>query len=172
LSTEALNAGIASALASELVLVTNCERFVPTFGVMFFPARDLLVLGEQGRGATANGAPLAVSGTETLQPGRVYIRNFESLRPEVASPMMDSGLAFLKVANGELDGAIIRMTTHREWDLAAPMAIVREAGGRVSTELGTEIPCGRGEIDFQYVIASNGRLHKELQGIIPHERPL
>jgi fructose-1,6-bisphosphatase/inositol monophosphatase family enzyme len=81
--------------------------------------------------------------------------------------MMDSGLALLKVANGELDGAIIRMTTHREWDLAAPMAVLREAGGRVSDQTGAEIPCGRGIVDFSYCIASNGLIHEELQAIIP-----
>lgn len=149
------------------ILVALCKDFVPTFGVMFFPARNLLVVAEQGRGVVANGAALAVSTAETLEPGRVYIRNFECLRPEVASPMMDSGLALLKVANGELDGAIIRMKTHREWDLAAPIAAIQEAGGRVSTERGTEIPCGRGQIDFDYVIASNDRVHQALQALIP-----
>ena len=152
------------------ILVALCEHFVPTFGVMFFPARDLLVLAERGRGAVANGKPLAVSTAETLQPGRVYIRNFQCLQPEIISPMMDSGLALLKVANGELDGAIIRMKTHREWDLAAPIAAIQEAGGRVSTELGTNIPCGRGEIDFDYVIASNGKIHLLLQAVLPDSR--
>jgi myo-inositol-1(or 4)-monophosphatase len=149
------------------ILVALCEHFVPTFGVMLFPARNLLVIAEEGRGAVANGAALAVSTADTLQPGRVYIRNFECLRPEIASPMMDSGLALLKVANGELDGAIIRMKTHREWDLAAPIAAIKEAGGRVSTELDTDIPCGRGRIDFNYVIASNGKIHQALQAVIP-----
>jgi myo-inositol-1(or 4)-monophosphatase len=149
------------------ILVGLCENLVPTAGIMLFPARNLLVIGEQGRGATANGRQLSVSGAQTLEPGRVYIRNFESLRPELACPMMDSGLALLKVANGELDGAIIRMTTHREWDLAAPIAIIREAGGSVVTETGAQVQCGRGYIDFQYVIASNGTLYQQLRGIIP-----
>ncbi len=149
------------------ILVALCEAFVPTFGVMFFPARNLLVVAERGRGAIANGVALAVSTAQQLHSGRVYIRNFECLRSEVASPMMDSGLALLKVANGELDGAIIRMETHREWDLAAPIVAIQEAGGRVSTETDTEIPCGRGQIDFDYVVASNGSVHQALQALIP-----
>jgi fructose-1,6-bisphosphatase/inositol monophosphatase family enzyme len=80
--------------------------------------------------------------------------------------MMDSGLALLKVANGDLDGAIIRMITHREWDIAAPIAVIRAAGGMVTDEHGGEIPCGRGGVDFNYLVVSNGRVHRELLGII------
>jgi myo-inositol-1(or 4)-monophosphatase len=149
------------------ILVSLSERCVPTLGIMHFPARGLTVLGCRGEGATCNGIALHVSRHTQAQEGRVYIRNFESKRAELSSPMMDSGLALLKVANGELDGAIIRMTTHREWDLAAPMAVLVEAGGRVSDQTGSEIRCGTGVLDFSYFIASNGLIHKELLGLIP-----
>lgn len=149
------------------VLVALSERNVPTLGIMHFPARALTVLGRRGEGASCNGRTLHVSRHPQAREGRVYIRNFESKRPELASPMMDSGLALLKVANGELDGAIIRMTTHREWDLAAPMAVLLEAGGRVSDQTGAEIRCGTGELDFSYFIASNGLIHQELLALIP-----
>lgn len=148
------------------VLVALCIDFVPVYGIMYFPARNLLVTASQGTAALCNGRPLAVSRTQTLEPARVYIRNFECRRPELASPMMDSGLALLKVAQGELDGAIIRMTTHREWDIAAPTAIIRAAGGVVSTETQLPIRCGTGELDFQYLLASNGIIHEELQMVI------
>lgn len=81
--------------------------------------------------------------------------------------MMDSGLALAKVAMGELDGAIIKMVTHREWDIAAPMALLREAGAVVTDELGKEIPLGTGSIAFNYFVASNGRVHEQLLKIIP-----
>ncbi len=148
------------------ILVALCQNFVPVYGIMFFPARQQFVTAEQGAHALCNGVALAVSRTPTLEPGRVYIRNFECRRPEVASPMMDSGAALLKVASGELDGAIIRMTTHREWDIAAPTAVIRAAGGDVTTETLSQIRFGRGVIDFSYVIASNGAIHKQLQGVI------
>jgi myo-inositol-1(or 4)-monophosphatase len=148
------------------VLVALCENSLPVYGVMFFPARDQLVTAEQGSPALCNGVTLAVSKTVSLQPGRIYIRNFECRRPELASPMMDSGLALLQVARGELDGAIIRMTTHREWDIAAPTAVIRAAGGTVTTETASQIQFGQGAIDFQYLIASNGLIHKQLQDVI------
>ena len=149
------------------ILVALVERHVPTWGVMHFPARGLMVLGCQGEGAFCNGVRLKVSQATQAQPGRVYIRNFEAKRPGLASPMMDSGLAFLKVANGELDGAIIRMTTHREWDLAAPIAVLLEAGGMVSDQTGAEIRCGTGILDFSYCVVSNGLIHEELSSLIP-----
>jgi len=148
------------------VLVALCENSSPVYGVMFFPARDQLVTAAQGSPALCNGVALAVSKSVTLQPGRIYIRNFECRRPELAAPMMDSGLALLQVARGELDGAIIRMTTHREWDIAAPAAVIRAAGGTVTTETASQIKFGRGTVDFQYLVASNGLIHQQLQDVI------
>jgi len=148
------------------VLVALCIDFVPVYGIMFFPARQLFVTAHERAAALCKGIALAVSQTSALETGRVYIRNFECRRPEIASPMMDSGLALLKVAQGELDGAIIRMTTHREWDIAAPASIIRSAGGVVTSESQQPIRFGTGSIDFQYLIASNGIIHKELQAVI------
>ena len=148
------------------VLVALCEERVPTLGIMFFPARDILVVAEQGRGVSVNGTPARVSPSEAARSGSVYIRNFDSKRPDLSSPMMDSGLAFLKLIAGELDGAVLRMTTHREWDIAAPIVAIKEAGGRVSDEAGKEIPCGLGTVQFQYLVASNGTTHAELLSLI------
>jgi fructose-1,6-bisphosphatase/inositol monophosphatase family enzyme len=149
------------------ILVALVENNRPTYGVMYFPARKLLVTAERGKGAQCNGEALRVSSATEPSRGRVYIRNFECRRPEVASPMMDSGLAFLKVASGELDGAIIRMTTHREWDIAAPMAVLLEAGGMVTDETGAPIKCGTGELTYKFVVASNTHSHQQLQALIP-----
>jgi fructose-1,6-bisphosphatase/inositol monophosphatase family enzyme len=79
---------------------------------------------------------------------------------------MDSSLALLKVACGELDAAVIRMTTHREWDIAAPIAVIREAGGVITDEMGTDIRCGMGDVSFRYFVASNGHVHHEILSLI------
>jgi fructose-1,6-bisphosphatase/inositol monophosphatase family enzyme len=148
------------------VLVGLAEVGVPILGIMFFPALAKRVVSLPGVCAHMNGARLSVSNTQELQPGRIYIRNFTCAQPELACPMMDSGLALLKVASGELDGAIIRMTTHREWDLAAPAAVLFSAGGVISDETGRPIKFGSGITNFQYVIASNGVIHEQLQALI------
>jgi fructose-1,6-bisphosphatase/inositol monophosphatase family enzyme len=79
---------------------------------------------------------------------------------------MDSGLALYKVAAGELEGAVIRMLTHKEWDIAAPIVAIKEAGGRVTDEHGRELAVGQGEIAFQYLVASNGSVHDDLLKLI------
>lgn len=149
------------------ILVGRCHNKRPTEGIMFFPARGILVQAEHGKGVTANGKPLSVSINRVIPKGGVYIRNWTCPRPEIASPSMDSGLALYKVAAGELDGVVIRMLTHKEWDIAAPVLAIVEAGGRVTDERGEEIEVGRGEILFHYLIASNRLIHEELLALIP-----
>ena len=139
----------------------------PAAGLLFLPARNQMLSAETGKGAFLNGVPIRVSDATEPRPHHVYVRRFSSKAPELESPMMDSGLALAKVACGELDGAMIKMTTHREWDIAAPMAILREAGATVTDEHGLEIPLGTGGINFEYFVASNGRVHQSLLKIIP-----
>ncbi len=149
------------------VLVGLSVDHIPSAGILFLPARNDLFVAEAGKGAFRNQAPIRVSDVPTPRDAHVYVRRFVSKAPNLASPMMDSGLALAKVACGELDGAIIKMTTHREWDIAAPMAILQEAGATVTDERGNPIPVGTGNIAFQYFVASNGRIHTELLTIIP-----
>lgn len=149
------------------VLVGLTVNHAAHSGVMFFPARDQILLAQPGTGALLNNRHVHVSDSAVARDGHVYIRKFESSAQNLASPMMDSGLALAKVACGELDGAIIRMLTHREWDIAAPMAILREAGATVTDEAGNPIPLGVGTIGFDYFVASNGHVHEQLLRIIP-----
>jgi myo-inositol-1(or 4)-monophosphatase len=148
------------------VLVALVENGVPTLGIMFFPARQLLITSQSGTAPMCNGSPISVSKADTLKQGRIYIRNFECRRPELAAPMMDSGLALLKVACGELDGAVIKMTTHRQWDIAAPSAVLLASGGAVSDETGAQISFKPGPLGYNYYIASNGKIQQLLQGLI------
>lgn len=136
-------------------------------GLLFLPARNQMLSAEVGKGAFRNDTPIRVSDATEPRPSHVYVRRFSSKAPELEAPMMDSGLALAKVACGELDGAVIKMTTHREWDIAAPMAILHEAGATVTDERGREIPLGMGGINFQYFVASNGHIHQSLLTIIP-----
>jgi len=136
-------------------------------GILFLPARNQMFLAQAGKGAFRNGDLIRVSEHRKARDHHVYVRRFESTAPHLHSPMMDSGLALAKVACGELDGAIIKMVTHREWDIAAPMAILREAGATVTDEQGRAIPLGTGTIGFEYFVASNGHVHNELLGLIP-----
>jgi myo-inositol-1(or 4)-monophosphatase len=148
------------------ILVALVEHSVPVFGIMYFPARKILAVAEQGHPALCNGKEIHVSTERELKPGRVYLRNLERQHPELCAPSMDSGLAFLKLACGELDGIAIRMTTHRDWDIAAPMAVLFSAGGCATNETGDAVRLAKGDLADTHVLASNGLIHKQLQGLI------
>ncbi len=135
-------------------------------GLMYFPARDRMYRSERGRGAFVDGRPLAVSRSASLRAGRIYARNCSLKDRTLESPFMDSGCAFAQVATGELDGVVLRMKTHREWDIAAPMSVMLEAGATITDEHGNPIPIGVGEISFEYFVVSNGLLHEALLGQI------
>jgi myo-inositol-1(or 4)-monophosphatase len=148
------------------VLVGLSVDHVPNAGILFLPARNDLLRAQAGKGAFRNDLAIRVSDVTKPRDGHVYVRRLSSKAPNLESPMMDSGLALAKVACGELDGAIIKMTTHREWDIAAPMAILQEAGAKVTDERGGDIPVGTGGISFSYFVASNGRIHQALLDIL------
>jgi myo-inositol-1(or 4)-monophosphatase len=141
-------------------ILAGCwQAGVPLLGIMNFPVRKLLVIARSGQGCSVNGKLVSVSTFVEPRPGCVYMRNFTPKFPELACSPRDSGLALLEVASGELDAAIIRMTTHRVWDLAAPIVAILEAGGTVTDEMGRPIVCGSEELSAKYVIATNTKCH-------------
>jgi len=149
------------------VILALCKALQPIYTAQFFPVLGFLVLAEKGHGCFVKGQRCLVSSSKELLPNSIYIRNFECTLSAYACGYMDSGLALFKVAKGELIGAIIKMTTHREWDIAAAILCVNEAGGKVTDENGHDVPCATGTIKFNYFVASNGTLHEKLLQFIP-----
>jgi myo-inositol-1(or 4)-monophosphatase len=138
------------------------------YGAMYFPKKDFYATGEQGKGAFLNNQPLKVSSSKILRPKSIYYRNFTPPENECFfQEWLDSGLAFLMLCRGEFDGMIIRMSSHKEWDIAAPSIIATESGGKVTDENGKEIKFNVGGIASKYVVASNGFLHDKLLEFIP-----
>ena len=148
------------------ILVGLAENHRASAGILYLVARDQMLLAQDGHGAFCNGQAIHVSRFQKPRAGKVYFRHCTSPVEGLASPHMDSGLALAQVAMGELDGVVLKMKTHKEWDLAAPMAILQEAGATVTDERGGDIPLGIGDIGFTYLIASNGLVHDELLSIV------
>ena len=63
------------------------------------------------------------------------------------------------VACGHYDG--YWEDTLCSWDVAAGVLLVREAGGRVTDYDGNEV-----EIPTGHIVASNGRIHDEMVGLV------
>lgn len=149
------------------VLVGLVTEGRPRFGLQYFPARNVLARAAEGHGASANGSPLRVSVASAVRSQSLYLVKCEAPNdPRVRLDPLDSGLAFFKVAAGELDGMILKVVTHQEWDFAAPMAVVLEAGGKVTDENGTPVLLNEGEIRYRYLVASNGKTHAELLALV------
>jgi len=152
------------------ILVARTYEHVSEFGFMLFPARGPFVIARRGAGAWDRGKRLQVSLENRLRPKSVYYRNFKPRKPELCyDQTMDSGCAFLMLASGVFDGLIIKIVSHREWDLAAPAIAVEESGGRVTNEHGEALRFVPGQMNCRYFVASNGRVHDELLSIIPAE---
>lgn len=144
------------------ILIALVIDQIARFGLMYFPARKLMAAALYRGGAFLDGARLAADLRTEFRPASVYYRNFTPAPgSHLVTETIDSGMAFLMLARGELDAVIIRMTTHREWDIAAPAVVLEEAGAIISDEEGKALRFNRGRVDFRFVVASNPTLHRK-----------
>jgi myo-inositol-1(or 4)-monophosphatase len=144
-------------------------------GVVLDPLRDELFAAEKGGGAHLNGRPLRVSSASRLIesllitgfPYDLHDKLEERLRPfnkvmGRARAIRRDGAAALDlcyVAAGRADGfweAILK-----PWDMHAGRLVLAEAGGRATRLDGG--PLGLGP---EGVVATNGRIHDELLGLL------
>jgi myo-inositol-1(or 4)-monophosphatase len=140
----------------------------PKLGAVVAPALGCEWAGIVGAGATRNGAPCHVSGTDTLghsllATGFPYdratspdnnFREFIALK-KIARGVRRCGSAAIDlcfVADGTYDGYWEKRLS--PWDLAAGAALVVAAGGRISDLAG-----GPADLATGNLIASNGKIH-------------
>jgi myo-inositol-1(or 4)-monophosphatase len=147
---------------------------VPVVGVVYDPMRDELFLARQGAGATLNGSPIRVSAVDhliasILVTGFSYDFERRGQQAEVwrdfltrVQAIRQTGSAALNlcyIAAGRLEGYWERGIS--PWDVSAGAVIVTEAGGMV-----TDMRGGTFHSDDRQILASNGRLHRDLLDII------
>jgi myo-inositol-1(or 4)-monophosphatase len=143
----------------------------PAVGVVQAPAMGELYAGAVGRGATLGGAPIRVSGTQTLADA-ILATGFAYDLENLADQNLDNLAAVAKkargirrlgsaaldlawVAAGRLDGF---WELHLSpWDVAAGAALVRAAGGRV-----TDMTGGDDWLFGRHIAATCGPYHDEL----------
>jgi myo-inositol-1(or 4)-monophosphatase len=122
-------------------------------GVIEIPAEGRRYTAERGGGAFVNGERIAVSDRADPASWSIGVdselrtnfagksRVFEALGRTVFNLRMlgSSARSLALVAEGALDGLVEFFD--RPWDFAAGVAIVEEAGGRVTTFDGRTLPC-------------------------------
>jgi myo-inositol-1(or 4)-monophosphatase len=144
-------------------------------GAVYDPVRDEMFAAARGHGATLNGAPLRVSAIARVEdallvtgfpydvrehPERI-LPAFEAFLVRAQGVRRDGSAALnlCYVAAGRFDG--FWEAALSAWDTAAGTAILAEAGGRITDYEGGPFAPGRGSI-----LATNGRIHDEMKGII------
>jgi len=148
-------------------------------GVVYDPVHDELFHAVRGGGAFVNRRRIHVSEQRTLSQsllstGFPYdiaeskvdnLDNFARMY-KVAQGIRRGGSAAMDlcyVACGRFDG-FWELKLH-PWDVAAGMVMVREAGGRV-----TDFRGRKSSIFDDNVIASNGRIHRQIQKVLLRQR--
>ena len=144
-------------------------------GAVYDPNRRELFTAERGQGARLNGQPLHVSGARSLIDALLctgFPYDIHDSREEIVGlfgefvgraravrRLGSAALDLCYVAAGRLDGFWEQRL--KPWDTAAGALVVTEAGGRV-TDWSDQVYQSRSN----RLLASNGRIHAEMLGII------
>jgi histidinol-phosphatase len=128
-------------------------------GVVSAPALGRRWWAARGEGAFANGDRIGVSSVERIEDAVLSFACENELPPVARRAWHARGFgdfwAHMLVAEGAVDGAVDAVGV-KEWDLAAVLVIVEEAGGRFTDFAGVA------RFDGGSAVASNGLLHDEL----------
>ena len=148
-------------------------------GVVYDPSRDEMFVAERGGGARLNDVPMTVSSTpeldvSLLSTGFPYdartnpdnnLKEYAAfaVRARAVRRLGSALLDLAYVAAGRLDG--FWELGLSPWDVAAGGILVEESGGRVTDLHGAPL-----DINRPRVVASNGRIHEEILGVLKKVR--
>jgi myo-inositol-1(or 4)-monophosphatase len=137
-------------------------------GVIYAPVMGERFVAERGSGAQRNGRAIAVSSIAQLGHAMTctgfHPADFErnercfrevSHRAQAVRRDGSAALDLAYIACGRFDG--FWEYDLREWDVAAGILLVHEAGGQVTRIDGTPAA-----LDARSILATNGRIHREL----------
>jgi myo-inositol-1(or 4)-monophosphatase len=129
----------------------------PVAGCLYAPVTDELFTAIANRGATCNGAPIAITDGSTLEQARIagprsLLERLVALQPSltVVPRVRSLALRLARLAHGACDIAVAGGNSH-DWDLAAADLLVHEAGGVLT-------PVGGGAVIYNRPVARDGML--------------
>lgn len=143
-------------------------------GVVHDPMREETFVAERGGGATLNGRPIRVSGTDELiralvatgfpydrdtMPAALDLFSRFAVLTQGMRRLGSAALDICYVAAGRIDGYYERGV--RPWDVAAGTLILREAGGMVTNFRGEQF-----DLEGLEIVASNTALHPSILEVI------
>ncbi len=151
----------------------------PECGVVFDPVGDDWFTAARGSGACRNDRPVRVADSRRLDEVLVGVGFYYDRGAMMEATLAAIGDLFRQNIHGirrfgtaSLDLCMVGVGAFgaffeyelSPWDFAAGRLFVEEAGGRVTTCLGRELPLAPSTL-----LASNGHLHEAMQGLVePH----
>jgi myo-inositol-1(or 4)-monophosphatase len=145
------------------------DRGAVTAGVVYLPMKEKLYAAARGVGATLNGDPITVSCRTDVAEATAL-----ATRPNVQAKHWKGGVPPFKryyrpsiayrlalVGEGRFDTMLTFRDTW-EWDIAAGVVVIEEAGGTVSDASGARITFNRASPSAPGIIAAPGELHAKL----------
>jgi myo-inositol-1(or 4)-monophosphatase len=143
---------------------------IPILGIVYAPQRGEMYVGEAGKGATCNDKPISVDLQKAANRALLAIdygkRNRTKMLQYLDPLLSENGIcypvtyacasvALTFVASGRIHGYIA--ANLEPWDMAAAVAILKEAGASV-----TNIRGGEWQLGDNSIIAANPILHAKL----------
>ncbi|MBU0897526.1 MAG: inositol monophosphatase [Patescibacteria group bacterium] len=143
------------------------------FGLVYAPVLDELYLANLGKGASLNGRSISISSVNLKKVLHTYCHgnglanikqavkyySHQKLNELDCRQMGSAAIELAYVAKGRVESFVAPGAN--DWDVAAGVLLVREAGGKVTDFKGKPWRLGSGDI-----IASNGKVHKQILGVI------
>jgi myo-inositol-1(or 4)-monophosphatase len=153
------------------VSVAVVEDGVAISGVLDCPAKKTVLMGATGKGATRDGREIAVR--KPLDPpvigGPKFLMKLlpPAMRAELPEVPYIPSLAYrlAMVAAGELDATFVKPNSH-DWDIAAAMVILSEAGGQVRDIHGRTPALATRTTRHGALVAGSGPLLDKIAGVI------
>jgi myo-inositol-1(or 4)-monophosphatase len=144
----------------------------PIAAVIYHPINNLMFTAAKGTGCFLNGKKIKVSGTkkiidafagvgwnESMDKGAVSLFDLMKKHSRKIRILGSSALQLAYVSSGTMDCFVVKGI--RAWDFAAGVLLIQEAGGKVTDFVGNHPT-----LDSRQLIASNGKLSKELNKIL------
>jgi myo-inositol-1(or 4)-monophosphatase len=157
------------------VSIAFAHQEKPVFGLVLNPITEELFCGMQNHGATLNGNPICVSGTENILDA-LLATGFPYDLPSVVNPVIERVRRCLLAAQGirRLGSAALDLCylacgrfegfweqNLSPWDTAAGVVIAQEAGATISDFENRPYTVGGKEI-----LATNGLIHEEMTKLL------
>jgi len=141
----------------------------PVAAAIYNPITEEMFTGVSGRGAQVNGAPIKVSTKSDIEGSRLFAGRDLIDDPRWPTPWPTltaesrASIAYRMalVAKGEFD-AMMSLSDKSDWVLAAGDLIVREAGGRVTSQVGEMLRYNQIRPLQKGVVAAGPALHERL----------